>query len=206
MHTQVIRPAGAGHETLAVLGACLAIVAAAAGYIGLREAPPETAALAATQIDARRELTPAEQGIYADLRVAYDEIAFAVQAGEPLPSVADLAAQGLPPFVADNSTAARGGHAWRLQRQAGHAMYLGQTADAALAGSFLLRAQGAGAKDDHDHGHDHGKAADAQPDVWLARDAAARLPDPADDAALAAAGWRQVVAQFDAGVTRQNKP
>ncbi|WP_313620561.1 DUF6162 family protein [Achromobacter sp.] len=203
MHTQVIRPAGAGHETLAVLGACLVIVAAAAGYIGLREAPPEKAALAASQIDARRDLTPAEQGIYADLRVAYEEIGFALQAGEPLPSVADLSAQGLPPFVADNSTAARGGHAWRLQRQAGHALYVGQTADSALAGSFLLRAED-GAK--NGHGHDHGKEADAQADVWLARDAGARVPDPADDAALAAAGWRQVVAQFDAGVTRQSKP
>ncbi len=203
MHTQVIRPAGAGHETLAVLGACLVIVAAAAGYIGLRAAPPEGAALAATQIDARRDLTPAEQGIYADLRVAYDEIAFALQGGDALPAVADLAAQGLPPFVADNSTAARGGHAWRLQRQAGHALYVGQTADPALAGSFLLRAD-EGGKDGH--GHDHGKAADAQADVWLTRDAGARVPDPADDAALAAAGWRQIVAQFDAGVTRQRTP
>ncbi|MEN4922144.1 DUF6162 family protein [Achromobacter spanius] len=204
MHTQVIRPAGAGHETLAVLGACLVIVAAAAGYIGLRAAPAEGAALAASQIDARRDLTPAEQGIYADLRVAYDEIAFAAQAGEPAPSVADLADQGLPPFVADNSTAVRGGHAWRLQKQAGHVLYVGQTADAALAGSFLLRTDAGGAKDGH--GHDHAPAGEAQADVWLARDAAARVPDPADDAALAAAGWRQIVAQFDSGVTRQNKP
>ncbi|HAP25632.1 MAG TPA: hypothetical protein DCR74_08375, partial [Achromobacter sp.] len=120
-----------------MLGACLVIVAAAAGYIGLREAPPESAPLAATQIDLRRDLTPGEQGIYADLRVAYEEIGFALQAGEPLPSVADLAAQGLPPFVADNSAAARGGHVWRLERQADKALYVGQKADAALAGSFL---------------------------------------------------------------------
>ncbi|OAE50026.1 hypothetical protein A7J67_04310 [Achromobacter xylosoxidans] len=202
MHTQIIRPAGAGHETLAVLGACLVIVAAAAGYIGLREAPPDSAPLAATQIDARRDLTPAEQGIYADLRVAYEEIGFALQAGEPLPSVDELAAQGLPPFVADNSTAARGGHAWRLQRQAGKALYVGQTADAKLSGSFLMRAEDGHAKDGHDH--DHGVP--GQADVWLARGASARVPDAADDAALAAAGWRQVAAQFDAGVTRQNKP
>lgn len=202
MHIQVIRPAGAGHETLAVLGACVAIVAAAAGYIGLREAPPESAPLAATQIDARRDLTPAEQGIYADLRVAYEEIGFALQAGEPLPSVADLAAQGLPPFVADNSTAARGGHVWRLERQAGKALYVGQTADAKLAGSFLMRAEDGHAKD----GHGHDDRAPAQADVWLARNAATRVPERTDDAALAAAGWLQVAAQFDAGVTRQNKP
>ncbi|EHK65603.1 hypothetical protein KYC_15342 [Achromobacter arsenitoxydans SY8] len=187
-----------------MLGACLVIVAAAAGYIGLRPAPAEGAALAASQIDARRDLTPAEQGIYADLRVAYDEIAFARQAGEAAPSVADLAGQGLPPFVADNSTAVRGGHAWRLQQQAGHVLYVGQTADAALAGSFLLRTDAHESKDGH--GHDHGPAGAAQADVWLARDAGARVPDPADDAALAAAGWRQIVAQFDSGVTRQSKP
>ncbi|MDH1181880.1 DUF6162 family protein [Achromobacter mucicolens] len=202
MHTQVIRPAGAGHETLAVLGACVVIVAAAAGYIGLREAPPESAPLAATQIDARRDLTPAEQGIYADLRVAYEEIGFALQAGEPLPSVAELAAQGLPPFVIDNSTAVRGGHVWRLERQAGKALYVGQTADAKLAGSFLMRAEDGHAKD----GHGHDGSAPAQADVWLARNAATRVPESADDAALAAAGWLQVAAQFDAGVTRQNKP
>lgn len=204
MHTQVIRPAGAGHETLAVLGACLVIVAAAAGYIGLREAPRESAPLAATQIDARRDLTPAEQGIYADLRVAYEEIGFALQAGEPLPAVADLAAQGLPPFVADNSTAVRGGHVWQLQRQAGKALYVGQTADATLAGSFLLRAEHGDGKDGHGPDHEHGTP--GQADVWLARDSTARVPGAADDAALAAAGWRQIVAQFDAGVTRQNKP
>ncbi|MNK18454.1 hypothetical protein D3C87_366610 [compost metagenome] len=204
MHTQVIRPAGAGHETLAVLGACLVIVAAAAGYIGLRPAPPEAAAISASQIDARRDLTPAEQGIYADLRVAFDEIGFAIQAGEALPSEADLAAQGLPPFVADNSTAVRGGHAWRVERQPGHALYVGRTADPALAGSFLLRIDAGGAKDAH--GHAHAAPAGGQADVWISRDAGARVPDPADDAALAAAGWRQIVAQFDSGVTRQRKP
>lgn len=204
MHTQVIRPAGAGHETLAVLAACLAIVVAAAGYIGLRAAPPEAAALSAAQIDARRDLTPAEQGIYADLRVAYEEIGFAMQAGEALPSESELSSQGLPPFVSDNSTAARGGHAWRVERQSGHALYVGQTADPALAGTFLLRVDAGGAKDGHAHGH--GPDAGGQADVWLSRDANTRLPDPADDAALAAAGWRQVVAQFDSGVTRQSKP
>ncbi|MCD0503952.1 DUF6162 family protein [Bordetella petrii] len=204
MPVQVVRPAGAGHETLAVLLASLLIVAAAAAYIGLRPARVDSVALAATQIDARRDLTPAEQGVYADLRVAYDEIAFALQGGETLPSAAELASQGLPPFVADNSSAARGGHRWSLQHQNGHAVYLGLSADAGLAGSFAMRVPAAaGGQDPHAHpGHTH----DELMDVWLNRDAAASLPDPADDAALAAAGWRQVVAQFDGGVTRQGNP
>ncbi|VFR48655.1 FIG049111: Hypothetical protein in pyoverdin gene cluster [plant metagenome] len=210
--TQVIRPAGAGHETLAVLGACALIVALAASYIGLRPAAVETQAVSANQIDARRALTPAEQGIYADLRVASEEISFAAQAEGALPGVAGLAELGLPPFVVDNSTAVRGGHAWTAQPQAAQTLYVGRSADNEVAGSFILRvpsaANAAPAADGHDHGHagaSHGLP-DGEPDVWLSREASASLPDPANDAALAAAGWRQVVAQFDSGVTRQSRP
>lgn len=208
--TQVIRPAGAGHETLAVLGACALIVALAASYIGLRPAAVEAQAVSANQIDARRALTPAEQGIYADLRVASEEIRYAAQAEGALPGVAGLAELGVPPFVVDNSTAVRGGHAWTAQPQAAQTLYVGRSADTEVAGSFILRvpsaATAAPATDGHGHaGASHGLP-DGEPDVWLSREASASLPDPASDAALAAAGWRQVVAQFDSGVTRQGRP
>lgn len=211
--TQVIRPAGAGHETLAVLGACAVIVALAASYIGLRPAAVETQAVSANQIDARRALTPAEQGIYADLRVASEEISFAAQADGALPGVAGLAELGLPPFVVDNSTAVRGGHAWTAQPQATQTLYVGRSADNEVAGSFILRVSTAANATPPAGGHDHGHAGAGhaglpagEPDVWLSREATASLPDPASDAALAAAGWRQVVAQFDSGVTRQGRP
>ncbi len=47
--------------------------------------------------------------------------------------------------------------------------------------------------------------ATAAPDIWLNR--AAELQTPADltDAALSAAGWKQIIAQFDAGVTREHR-
>ena len=62
-HTQVVRPAGAGHETLYVLLASLLIIALAASVVLLRGERDDEQAIAAHQIDARRDLTAAEQGI-----------------------------------------------------------------------------------------------------------------------------------------------
>jgi hypothetical protein len=46
---------------------------------------------------------------------------------------------------------------------------------------------------------------DTQVDIWLNRAPSAALPADLGDEPLAAAGWQQVVAQFDAGVTRQHR-
>ncbi|MEG0003948.1 hypothetical protein, partial [Comamonas sp.] len=55
------------------------------------------------------------------------------------------------------------------------------------------------------HGHDHAEhAAEDQPDIWMHRSAQA-APAALDAAQLTRAGWRQVVARFDAGVTRQQR-
>jgi hypothetical protein len=48
-------------------------------------------------------------------------------------------------------------------------------------------------------------ADDDAPDVWLNRGNALAAPTDLTDAALASAGWQQIVAQFDAGVTRQHR-
>ncbi len=45
----------------------------------------------------------------------------------------------------------------------------------------------------------------AEPDIWLNRQANLAAPSDLTDQALIAAGWQQVVAQFDAGVTRQHR-
>ena len=66
--TQVVRPAGAGHETLYVLLLCLIILAVAGSVIALHGESQEVAAVPSHQLDARRDLSAAEQGIYADLR------------------------------------------------------------------------------------------------------------------------------------------
>jgi hypothetical protein len=180
MMRQTVRPAGTRSETLWVLLTAGLVLAAAATIVDLRATPAVGDARAAHQVDARSGLTPAEQGLYADLLAAAVDIA--VQAVPP--SVARLAADGLPPFVRDSSWRTRGAHSWTLVETAGdHVAYLGRTGAPEVAGSLLLRLRGDGS------------------DVWL-KAAAAAPPPQADDTALIADGWRQVVSSFTAGATR----
>lgn len=199
--TQIVRPAGAGHETLAVLAGCALILAIAGTVVTLRAAPEQSHAVAANQLDARRDLNAAEQGVYADLRIALEEID-AERAGQSrLPAVAALADMGLPPFAQDASSAQRGAHVWTLVADGAAQAYLGLSGDNAVAASVLLRV--AAPAPGHDHGTD-AHAHDSEPDIWMHRSAQA-APAALDAAQLTRAGWRQVVARFDAGVTRQQR-
>lgn len=185
---QVVRPAGAGHETLYVLLAALLIIALATTVVLLRGEREDEVAIAAHQIDARRDLTAAEQGLYTDLWVAVEEIALLREESGQVPEVATLAEEGLPPFVTDASSQRRGAHHWqRLPSGA----YLGRSEDAQVAGSLLLILP---AND-----------GEQQPEVWLRRDRSVLAPDDLGQAALIAAGWQQVVSHYDAGVTRQHR-
>ena len=183
MSTQVVRPAGAGHETLYVLLLCLLIVTVAGSVVAWRHESSEVTSVAAHQLDARRDLNAAEQGIYADLRVTLDEILLLREESAALPQPAQLAEEGFAPFAQDASSESRGNHAWQLL---GEQAYLGLSPSPEVAGSFLLRI-----------GY--------QPDVWLNRNPGASVPADLDDAALNQSGWQQVIAQFDAGVTRQHR-
>ncbi|MEL4168108.1 DUF6162 family protein [Pseudomonas sp. ZS001] len=185
--TQVIRPTGAGHETLYVLLLCLFIVLVAGSVVALHGETQDVSHLAAHQIDARRDLSAAEQGIYADLRVTLDEIRLLREEQQALPSPQVLADEGFAPFAKDASSVSRGGHAW--QRLEDHA-YFGASANASIAGSFLMRIS---------------ETSDAAPDIWLNRGTPLAPPGALDDSTLSAAGWQQIVAQFDAGVTRQHR-
>lgn len=201
MHRQIVRRAGAERETLWVLLAAGLILATATAAVGLRPAPEAEAAPAAHQIDSRTALTAAEQGLHADLKMAAAEIA--VQIADEIaalrkadgkskgraPSPAELAAQALPPFAADASAAARGGHAWTLVEAGGTVAYAGLSADPGKAGSLLLLL------DRHGDGDGHG------PGIWLKR-AAEAPPARLDEASLAAAGWKRITSTFTAGVTR----
>ncbi|PQZ85881.1 MULTISPECIES: DUF6162 family protein [Pseudomonas] len=182
--TQVVRPAGAGHETLYVLLLCLIILAVAGSVIALHGETQEVAAVPSHQLDARRDLSAAEQGIYADLRVTLDEIQLLQQEHSELPTPAQLAEEGFAPFAQDASSVSRGDHRWQLQAPAA---YLGLSQAPRTAGSLLMRVHG------------------AEPDIWLNRSANLAAPSDLSDQALIAAGWQQVVAQFDAGVTRQHR-
>ncbi|MDR9862750.1 MULTISPECIES: DUF6162 family protein [Pseudomonas] len=185
--TQVVRPAGAGHETLNVLLLCLLILALAGSVVAWRGVSHEPEPVASNQLDARRDLSAAEQGIYADLRVTLDEIRLLREEQKALPTPQNLADEGFAPFAQDASSVSRGAHVWQMQ--AGTA-YFGHSQTLAVAGSFLMRI---GADDK------------AEPDIWLNRDAALKAPHDLTDTALAAAGWKQIVAQYDAGVTREHR-
>ena len=187
MSIQVIRPAGAGHETLHVFLVALIIVLLAGAVVVWRAEPEQSVLVAADQFDARRDLNAAEQGIHTDLLVALDEIHFHYEDEQALPEPQFLAEEGFPPFVADASAANRGGHAWQLLQAGALAAYFGRSAATEVAGSFLLRLDG------------------DQTSVWLNRAAQDKPPHDLRDQALADTGWRQVASQFDAGVTRQHR-
>ena len=182
--TQIVRPAGAGHETLNVLLLCLLILALAGSVVAWRGVSHEPEPVASNQLDARRDLSAAEQGIYADLRVTLDEIHLLQQEQNALPTPEQLAEEGFAPFAQDASSVSRGDHRWQLLAPAA---YLGLSQVPATSGSLLMRVQG------------------NEPDIWHNRSANLAAPSDLTDQALIAAGWQQVVAQFDAGVTRQHR-
>ncbi|MFJ7883125.1 DUF6162 family protein [Pseudomonas sp. NPDC096917] len=183
MSTHVVRPAGAGHETLSVLLLCLLILCVAGSVVAWRHESQETPSVAAHQLDARRDLNAAEQGIYADLRVTLDEIQLLREEVSALPQPEQLAEEGFAPFASDASSVSRGNHVWQLL---GEQAYLGVSPKPEVAGSFLMRIS-------------------AQPDVWLNHNNTVSAPTDFSDAALNQDGWQQVIAQFDAGVTRQHR-
>ncbi|PYY67867.1 hypothetical protein CRX42_24820 [Pseudomonas jessenii] len=184
--TQVVRPAGAGHETLYVLLMCLVILAVAGTVVLWRGESHEVSSVNSHQLDARRDLSASEQGIYADLRVTLDEIHWLRQEQQTLPTPEVLAEEGFAPFAQDASSVSRGGHAWQLLNAKA---YFGQSQVPTVAGSFLMRLT----------------ATDAAPDIWLNRAGTPTAPADLSDASLESTGWQQIVAQFDAGVTRQHR-
>ena len=185
--TQVVRPAGAGHETLNVLLLCLLILAVAAAVVAWRGVSHEPEPVSSHQLDARRDLSAAEQGIYADLRVTLDEIRLLREEQQSLPTPQILAEEGFAPFAQDASSVSRGNHAWQLLADSA---YFGHSQSSAVAGSFVMLLSA---------------DANAEPDIWLNRAADLQTPAELSDAALSAAGWKQIVARFDAGVTREHR-
>lgn len=175
----VVAPASGRRESLAVLVLVLAVLACASAVVALHRDRTEVTALPGWQVDLRSGLNAAEQGLTADLLTAAPEFAFL-----PDTTPTALADEGLPPFTPDATAQARGGHQWQALEQGGLRGWLGLPGDAATARTLLLRM-------DQD-----------SPTVWIAQTKA--VPQTLDDAALVAAGWRQVVTRYDASVTRKD--
>jgi len=161
-------------------------------------------AVAAHEADARRDLTAAEQGLYADLRIAADEL------HEDTLSIKELAGLGIAPFVADMSQARRGGHVWQRLERGSFVGYLGISGEPAVAGALLLvverhRPDSRASIDAHASHISAASVEALEPDIWLHRGERVSPPERFDAGSLARAGWRRIVAQFDAGVTRQRR-
>ena len=124
--TQLVRPAGAGHETLYVLLLCLAILAVAGSVVLWRGEPEVVSSVQTHQLDARRDLGASEQGIYADLRVTLDEIHLLREEQQALPTPQVLADEGLrlsPKTPAPSAVALTPGSCWAVARTSGRAGY-----------------------------------------------------------------------------------
>ncbi|WP_137921848.1 DUF6162 family protein [Hydrogenophaga sp. 2FB] len=200
MTTQVVKPAGAGHETLWVLLASACILLAATVLIGARAQPLAAAALAPNQIDARTQLNAVEQGVHADLLVAAEEITALVATDKLLPRVEQLREMELPPFAVGAGAGTRGGHEWRTSTQGHEVAYVGRSAAPDVAASMLLRLPAAKGVGEAPGAHGHGD----EPEVWVQREGPGAWPEQLDDASLTRQGWRQVVVRYDAGVTRKD--
>ena len=200
MTTQVVRPAGAGHETLWVLLASACVLAVAALLIGARAQPLAAAALSPHQIDARTQLNAAEQGVHADLLVAAEEITAMAETDKKWPGVEQLRGMDLPPFAAGVGSSARGAHEWRTTAQGHDVAFVGRSTAPDVAASFLLRLPGASATAAVPNAHGHDEVAE----VWVHREGPQSWPGQFDEASLARQGWRQVVVRYDAGVTRRD--
>ncbi len=199
MTVQVVRPAGAGHETLWVLLTAVAVLLVAALVVGVRTQPQAAMALAAHQLDARTQLNAAEQGVHADLLVAAEEILAIQEADQAMPELAQLREMALPPFAGGPDARARGAHEWRAVQQEHEFALVGRSAAPELAASFLLRLPLDPPGDSKAHAHS-GEAVD----IWVQREGAPHWPQQIGDAALMRQGWRQVVTRYDAGVTRKD--
>lgn len=187
MIVQRVEPAGASRETLYLLGLCLLILAIAAAVILQQQTSTTEAQLAPYQLDARRDLSAAEQGLYTDLLVALEEIHYLQDETGALATPAELADESFPPFATDISSTQRGGHQWELARLDGGAVYLGVSQELAIAGHFLLLADASSSMTDT---------------VWLNASPDTGLPADLQQSTLVAAGWKQLVREFDRGVTR----
>ena len=198
MSTQVVRPAGAGHETLWVLLAAAGVLALAALVVGVRSQAPAASALATHQVDARTQLNAAEQGVHADLLVAADEIAALRDEDQAMPTLDRLRERGLPPFAPGPEARARGAHEWRSSPQGQDLAFVGRSAEPQVAASLLLRVPATVGPAADGHAHEHAV------EIWIQREGPVAWPEGIDGPALGRQGWRQVVTRYDAGVTRKD--
>lgn len=178
---EIVPPARATKETLYVLAVCVLSIVVAAGIVRINQKDSQLQqSLSADEISLRYDLSAAEQGVFADLQVAFDDWLLQDE-NEPPPSVADWIANDFPPFNDQAEAGQRGNHQWTLLHQEGQAAYWGQSQDVATAGSllWLLPAQRQGSDMQHF-------------EVWHHKGSPSALPHRLDGEHLRAAGWKRI--------------
>jgi len=127
VQTQEIAPAHGRRELRGVVSAAVVILLAWAGGIAARQLKPGSPPLASHQQPAFTGLSALDQGLFNDLRSAAAEIRALQAQHQAWPEPAALAADAIPPFVADAVSKQRGGLAWRRMdaHAPTHAVYWG---------------------------------------------------------------------------------
>ena len=130
IQTQEIAPAHGRRELRGVVSVAVVILLAWAGGIAVRQLKPGSPPLASHQQSAFAGLSALDQGLFSDLRSAAAEIRALQTLHQAWPEPAALAADAIPPFVADAVWAQRGRLGWRRMdaHAPTHAVYWGRAA------------------------------------------------------------------------------
>jgi len=186
-----------------VLCLALVVVAVCGWSIMTRARADAVSADEPWRMDAFADLSPGELAVFNDLRIAAPEIEAMHEEDGGWPSVAELEAAYMPPFVRDTSWRGSGRLAWArsvIATSDTHiALYLASPEMCGESRSLLLLLT-------HDHVRRQGNAAGrTHPsyEVWLHQACAPDFPEIVTDQALISAGWREVVARTGDSETRR---
>ena len=197
--TEVVRPAGARFEGLALIAATLVVIAALTLYVRAAGSGGFTEPLTEWQVSAFETLTGADQAIYNSLYTVKDEIPLIYDDinafNEPgvkfrWPNLQDFEDVLLPPFYKDTSWEQNGSLTWTLHEplaegeMQGSTMYLGTDGRLPMQGSFLLII-----------GHVHaGFTNNNAIVIWWNAKNHVEMPESGFKDKLILLGWREVVA------------
>jgi hypothetical protein len=195
---QHVRPAGARHEGLALLGVTAAILSGLALYVRALGREEATEPLYEWQVSAFETLTGPDQAVYNSLYTVKDEIPYIYDdinlfnppgAKFRWPNLDDFQDWLLPPFYTDTSWEQNGALTWSLYEplaegeMQGSTMYLGTDGRHPGQGSFLLVI-----------GHVHAGITNNNAIlIWWNAENHVEMPQSGFRDGLILAGWKEVV-------------
>jgi hypothetical protein len=184
---EIVKPYDARGESIWVATVALCVLALWAAAVHGRLRGEDARVLESSQLDAFGELNAVEQGTFVDLRVAAEEI-YQIYLDEEgaWPTLADVQAEGLPPFARDATWARRGRIEWDARIANSPtldvALFLGRSGETDTSGSFLLEV----------HQHKQAEQDGTPYTIWYHPESPA-WPLGAVQEFLVPAGWRQLV-------------